>query len=86
MKTEADSKFVQVVKELNSEGINHDLILSGEDYIIVRTNNVLRTKVKLKVSSQLLSLAYSRTGIRSDIQRRIILSMANAERRLVARR
>ena len=86
MKTEADSKFVQVVKELNSEGINHDLIPSGEDYIIVRTNNVLRTKVKLKVSSQLLSLAYSRTDIRSDIQRRIILSMANAERRLVARR
>lgn len=85
-RTQISEHIQSIANELDSDGIRHVIIAVGNGYMIIRSNNNIRSVVKMNISSEAYAILTQQGESRDEILRAIRESLEQAERDLLARR
>lgn len=85
-RTQISEHIQSIANELDSDGIRHVIIAVGNGYMIIRSNNNIRSVVKMNISSEAYAILTQQGESCDEILRAIRESLEQAERDLLARR
>lgn len=81
------SEHIQsIANDLDSDGVRHAIIAVGNGYMIIRSNNNIRSVTKVRISSETFAILTQQCEAREEILRVLRESLEQAERDLLARR
>lgn len=75
-----------IANDLDSDGVRHAIIAVGNGYMIIRSNNNIRSVVRTRISSETFAILTQQCEAREEILRALREALEDAERHLLARR
>lgn len=75
-----------IANDLDSDGVRHAIIAVGNGYMIIRSNNNIRSVTKASISSETFAILTQQCEAREEILRVLREMLEQAERDLLARR
>ena len=75
-----------IANDLDSDGVRHAIIAVGNGYMIIRSNNNIRSVTKARISSETFAILTQQCEAREEILRVLRELFEQAERDLLARR
>ena len=77
------SEHIQsIANDLDSDGVRHAIIAVDNEYMIIRSNNNIRSVTKARISSELFAILTQQCEARKVLRE----SLEQAERNMLARR
>ena len=81
------SEHIQsIANDLDSDGVRHSIRAVGNGYMIIRSNNNIRSVTRVRISSETFAILMQQCEAREEILRVLREILEQGERDLLARR